>query len=463
MTGDREAMNWILFLALALILARLAAELWLSRLNQQHVRERAASVPDDLKEVLDPATYTKAVEYTLAKAKLGQVEDLWSAGVLLALLLSGALPKAFGVWSSAVGHAAWADAVFLLLVAVVVAIAGLPLDWHAQFRLEERFGFNTTKPATWWLDHVKGFALLWLLGWPLLALILKVVDWIGPDWWLWAWLAMLGFQLAMFLLAPVLILPLFNKFTPLAAGTLRDRMLGLARRTGFRARDVFVMDGSRRSRHSNAFFTGLGRFRRIVLFDTLIQQLTEPELEAVLAHEIGHFKRKHVLKMLAGSALSALIGFYVVAWLAGQAGFARSFGFDGGGVTPTLLLAGLLGGAVSFWLSPVRNRWSRRHEYEADRFAAEAMGETGSLIGALRKLNRENLSNPAPHPLYSAFYYSHPTLPERERALKRPGQNAPPLPPPPDMAPGRLTIDWRRMAVVYGQRTPNIGTRVCLT
>ena len=428
MTGDREAMNWILFLALALIIARLAAELWLARLNQRHVRARATSVPDDLKVVLDPATYTKAVEYTLAKAKLGQIEDLWNAGLLLALLLSGALPKVLGVWSSAVGHAAWAEAVFLLLVAAGVMIAGLPLDWHARFRLEERFGFNTTTPATWWLDQVKGFALLWLLGWPLLALILKVVDWIGPGWWLWAWLAMLGFQLAMFLLAPVLILPRFNKFTPLPTGMLRDRMLGLAGRTGFRARDIFVMDGSKRSRHSNAFFTGLGRFRRIVLFDTLVQQLSEPELEAVLAHEIGHFKRKHVLKMLAWSAFTALIGFYVVARLAGQAWFTRSFGFDGGGVTPTLLLAGLLGGTVSFWLSPVLNHWSRRHEYAADRFAAEAMGETGSLIGALRKLNRENLSNPAPHPLYSAFHYSHPTLPERERALKRLGQDAPAAP-----------------------------------
>jgi STE24 endopeptidase len=194
-------------------------------------------------------------------------------------------------------------------------------------------------------------------------------------------------------------------------------MLGLAGRTGFRARDIFVMDGSKRSRHSNAFFTGLGRFRRIVLFDTLIQQLTEPELEAVLAHEIGHFKRKHVLKMLAWSALSALIGFYVVAWLAGQTWFGHGFGFQSPSVASTLLLAGLLGGAVSFWLSPVLNRWSRRHEYEADRFAAQAMSGAGSLIGALRKLNRENLSNPAPHPLYSAFYYSHPTLPERERAV----------------------------------------------
>lgn len=416
-------MNWVLILALACILARLAAELWLSRLNQRHVREHAATVPDDLKEILDPATCSKAVAYTLAKAKLGQVQHLWGAVVLVVLLSSGVLPRAFGLWRDHGGQSAWADAAFLLAVVAIFSLTALPLDWHAQFRIEERFGFNTTTQTTWWLDHAKGLALIWLLGWPLLALILKLVEWIGPGWWLSAWLTLLGFQFAMLVVAPVILLPLFNRFTPLPPGTLRDRLLGLAGRTGFRARDVFAMDGSKRSRHSNAFFTGLGRFRRIVLFDTLLQQLAEPELEAVLAHEIGHFKRKHVLQVLAWSAFSALIGFYLVGWLAGQAWFGQGFGFLTPSVTSTLLLAGLLGGTVSFWLSPVLNSWSRRHEHEADRFAAVAMGEIDSLIGALRKLNRENLSNPAPHPLYSAFYYSHPTLPERERALMR-GQRA---------------------------------------
>ena len=418
-------MNWVLILALALIVARLTAELWLSRLNQRHVRECATRVPDDLKEVLDPATCAKAVEYTLAKARLGQIQDVWSTGVLSLLLLSGILPLAFGSWQGQVGRSAWADAAFLLLVLVALSITALPFDWHTQFRLEERFGFNTTTPKTWWLDHMKGLALLWLLGWPLLALILKLVEWIGPGWWLWAWLTMLAFQVAMFFLAPVILLPLFNKFTPLPTGTLRDRLLGLAARIGFRARDVFVMDGSKRSRHSNAFFTGLGRFRRIVLFDTLVQQLTESELEAVLAHEIGHFKLRHVLKTLTLSAFGALVGFYVVAWLAGQAWFGRAFGFHTPDVASTLLLVGLLGGTVSFWLTPLLNHWSRRHEYEADGFAAAAMKEAGALVEALRKLNRENLSNPAPHPLYSAFYYSHPTLPEREGALKTLGAMPP--------------------------------------
>jgi STE24 endopeptidase len=219
-------------------------------------------------------------------------------------------------------------------------------------------------------------------------------------------------------LAPLIILPMFNKLTPLPEGTLRDRLLKLGERTGFSARSILVMDGSRRSSHSNAFFTGFGSFRKIVLFDTLVAQLTEPELEAVLAHEVGHYRRGHVPKMLAVSAGLSLGGFAAVAWLAGRPEFITSFGFSGdAGLAPALLCFALLGGTITFWTGPWMNRWSRRHEYEADRYAADAMGETASLIGALRKLSEKNLSNLTPHPLYSAWHYSHPTLVEREEAL----------------------------------------------
>ena len=214
-------------------------------------------------------------------------------------------------------------------------------------------------------------------------------------------------------------MPLFNTFTPLPEGGLRDRLLALAERTAFQARSIQVMDGSKRSQHSNAFFTGFGRFRKIVLFDTLIQHLTEPELEAVLAHEIGHFKKKHVPKLLAVSAVTSFVGFYLIAVLARQAWFYRAFGFEPGTLVPALLLFGLLAGTVTFWFSPLSHGWSRRYEYQADAFATDVMHEPGSLIGALRKLNEKNLSNPTPHPWYSWFYYSHPTLRERERALTR--------------------------------------------
>jgi STE24 endopeptidase len=227
----------------------------------------------------------------------------------------------------------------------------------------------------------------------------------------------------MAVLAPVLILPLFNKFTPLPDGNLRERLLALANRTRFRAKNIVVMDGSKRSRHSNAFFTGFGRFRKIVLFDTLIQQLTELELEAVLAHEIGHFKKKHIPKMLLLSAFTSLAGFYLVSLLARQDWFYSAFGFPSGSLAPALLLFGLLSGVATFWFSPLAHAWSRRYEYQADAFAAAVMREARPLIGALRKLNEKNLGNLTPHPLYSGFYYSHPTLLERERAL---AETAPP-------------------------------------
>jgi STE24 endopeptidase len=227
----------------------------------------------------------------------------------------------------------------------------------------------------------------------------------------------MAFQLVMLVLAPVLIMPLFNKFMPLPEGGLRERLLALGRRTGFLAAQIQVMDGSKRSRHSNAFFTGFGRFRKIVLFDTLMQQLSEPEIEAVLAHEIGHYKKRHIPKMLAWSSISLLAAFFVVSWFSRQAWFYQGFGFAPGGITPALLLLALLGGTVTFWFSPVAHWWSRKHEYEADAFAARAMKEPTSLIGALRKIYEKNLSNLTPHPLYSGFYYSHPTLLEREKAL----------------------------------------------
>ena len=257
------------------------------------------------------------------------------------------------------------------------------------------------------------------LGYPLLVLVLKLVEWTAAAWWLWAWGCVLAFQLLMVVLAPILILPLFNKFTLLPEGSLRDRLLALGSRTGFRAKSIQVMDGSKRSRHSNAFFTGFGRFRKIVLFDTLIQQLAEAELEAVLAHEIGHYKKKHIPKMLIGFAASLFVGFFAVSSLAQQAWFYRAFGFEPDHLVPALLLFALLSGVVTFWFSPVQNLWLRRYEYQADAYAAETMRETTYLIGALRKLNAKNLSNLTPHPFYSGVYYSHPTLLEREQALAR--------------------------------------------
>ena len=402
---------------LLLVIARWGVQLWLEQLNQSHVLAHAGAVPEAFKGVMDEATYAKSVRYTLAKGRLDQIAGTWGSVVLVAVLFSGLLPWGFHGFDQRLGSSAWAMAAFLLVTSVALSLPSLPLEWYDQFRLEERFGFNTTTQKLWWMDRLKGLLLGIVLGYPLLALILKLVEWMGPWWWLWGWGALLGFQLLMMVLAPVLILPLFNKFTPLPEGSLRERLLKLAERTHFRARSIQVMDGSKRSRHSNAFFTGFGGFRKIVLFDTLIQQLAELELEAVLAHEIGHFKKKHIPKTLLVSALGSLAGFWLVSLLATQEWFYRSFGFEPGSIVPALLLFGLVSGVITFWFSPVAHWWSRRNEYQADAFAAAVMSEPRSLVGALRKLNEKNLSNLTPHPLYSGFYYSHPTLLERERAL----------------------------------------------
>lgn len=412
-----SSVSAIVWGVLLLVVAKWAAQLWLDHLNRRHVLAHAATVPEALKSVVDDATYAKSVQYTLAKGRLDQISVTYNSAVLLLMLLSGVLPWGFHACAQALGGSAWAMAAFLFATAIALSLPGLPLDWYDQFCLEDRFGFNTTTQKLWWMDRLKGLLLGTVLGYPLLVLVLKLVEWTGAWWWLWAWGALLGFQLLMLVLAPVLILPLFNKFTPLPEGSLRERLLKLAAQTCFRARSIQVMDGSKRSRHSNAFFTGFGGFRKIVLFDTLLQQLAEPELAAVLAHEIGHFKKKHIPKTLAAAALSSLAGLYLVSLLAQQEWFYRGFGFEPGSIVPALLLFGLLSGVVTFWFSPVAHWWSRRYEYQADAFAAEVMTEPGSLIGALRKLNEKNLSNLTPHPLYSGFYYSHPTLLEREQAL----------------------------------------------
>ena len=411
-------------IALVLILARATAELWLSRLNQRHVRAHANEVPHAFRGVIDDATYRRSVDYTLAKSCFGDIAGVFDTVVLIVVLFSGVLPWAFERFTESFGTSIWAMAGFLFVVGIALSIFGLPFAWYAQFKLEERFGFNTTTMKTWVLDRMKGFLIAALLGYPLLALILKLIEWTGANWWLWTAAVVMTFQLLLLLIAPAVIMPLFNKFTPLLEGTLRERLFTLAQRTNFPTRSIEMMDGSKRSRHSNAFFTGFGRFRKIVLFDTLIAQLTEPELESVLAHEIGHYKKRHVLKLLGVSISGVFVAFAAIAWLARQQWFYRAFGFEHHGgfaaasVVPAMLLFALLAGTISFWLSPFIHIWSRRFEYEADAFARATMGEAQAIIHALRKLSEKNLSNLTPHPLYSSFYYLHPTLLERERALQ---------------------------------------------
>jgi STE24 endopeptidase len=401
-----------------LIIAKWAAQQWLELINRRHVLANAGTVPAAYAGAMDPASYRKSVDYTLAKVRVQRFELTWDAFVLAAFLFSGVLPWSMAWFKSHLGASAWSLGLFLFVTGLALSLTGLPWSWYHQFKIEELFGFNRSTQKIWWMDRVKGLLLGVVLGYPIVVLVLKLVEWTGAFWWIWAWAALFVFQLLLAVLAPVLILPLFNKLTPLPEGMLRERLLGMARKTQFRAQSIQVMDGSKRSRHSNAFFTGFGAFRKIVLFDTLIQQLAEPELEAVLAHEIGHYKRKHIPRMLLFSAAASLAGFFVLSLLARADWFYAAFGFQAGSVAPALLLFTLTSGLVTFWFSPVAHVLSRKYEYEADAFAAKAMEEPQPLIEALRKLNRENLSNMNPHPFYSGFYYSHPTLLEREAALR---------------------------------------------
>ncbi len=403
---------------ITLIVGRLLFQLWLDQLNRKEVLENRGGVPAAFRGVIEEPEYQKAVQYSLAKARFSQFESLYDTVILLGALFSGVMPWLHAKVTTQLGQSASAEGAFLFLAVTLLSLPSLPVNWVEQFRLEERFGFNSSSQKIWWLDRLKGLLLSAVIGYPVLILILKIVQWTGRTWWLWAWGVVLAFQLVMLVLAPILILPLFNKFTPLPEGSLRKRLLRLGLRTGFHSRTIQVMDGSKRSRHSNAFFTGFGKFRRIVLFDTLINQLSDVELEAVLAHEIGHYKKRHIPKMLVGSAIGLLVAFFLIALLARQPWFYTAFGFQSDSIAPALLLFSLLSSVVTFWFSPLFNIISRKFEYQADAYAAKMMLESDSLIGALRKLNEKNLSNLTPHPLYSGFYYSHPTLLERERALR---------------------------------------------
>ncbi|MGH7994715.1 MAG: M48 family metallopeptidase [Opitutaceae bacterium] len=410
--------------AAVLILARLAASLTLSALNRGEVRRHAEAPPAAAGAIMDPPTYRRSVDYTLTKSRFGAAAETYEAALLIAALASGVLPR-LGAWFAGSGApgAAWTGAAFILAVFLLLGLCSLPFELWEEFRIERRFGFSRMGPGLWFADQLKHAALTIAIGYPLLWVLLTLVRRMGPAWWAWAAAFVFAVQLAMLLVYPRLILPLFNHLAPLPEGELRSRLVALGERTGFRAGAIEVMDGSRRSGHSNAYFTGFGRFRRIVLYDTLVGQLAPEELEAVLAHEIGHYRCGHIPRMLVLSAAGLAAGFAIVAALFRAPWFAAGFGFPPRSLAPAFLLCGLLAGAATFWLTPLFGALSRRYEYQADAFARRAMAGPDALVSALRRLAERNLSNLTPHPAFSAFHYSHPTLVERERALRRGATN----------------------------------------
>ena len=413
-------MNTLLLVFILLLVLKFGTSIVLDLLNIRYAEARSSDVPDSFRDFIDLQTYQKSVDYTLAKTRFGIVSDLYDAGVLVLVLLLGVLPWFFELFTAWFGFGVWAQALVLFLIGLVLGLPSIPFDWWSTFNLEERFGFNKSTKKLWVIDKVKGTIIGFIIGYPLLALLIYLVDAAGSLWWVWGFAIFFIFQLVMVVAYPMFIMPLFNKLEPMEEGDLKTRLFALSDRTGFQAQTILVMDGSKRSGHSNAFFSGFGRFRRIVLFDTLIEQMEADELEAVLAHEIGHYKLGHIPKMMAMAALSSLVMFAVPGWLANASWFVEAFHFNAmadGQIVPVLLLFMLLSGLITFWLSPLTSRLSRKHEYEADAFARDAMGSYAPLSKALRKLHKENLSNLTPHPVYSSFHYSHPTLVEREASL----------------------------------------------
>jgi STE24 endopeptidase len=410
--------------------ASLALRLWLARRHWRHVEAHRDAVPAAFAGRIGLAAHRKAAAYTIARTRFEMLATGFNALLLLALTLGGGL-SALVVWTDGLALPLMLrDLSFIVLVALALAVTSLPFAWWTTFRIEAAHGFNRTTPGTWFADLAKVAVLAAALGLPLAALTLWLMRAAGPAWWLWVWAAWMTFQVLLLVLYPSVIAPLFNKFTPLPAGTARDRVEALLARCGFASRGLYVMDGSRRSAHGNAYFTGFGRAKRIVFFDTLLDKLGGDELEAVLAHELGHFKRRHVAKQIAVGAGLSLVWLALLAWLLDAGWFYLGLGVrpapDRPGVALTLFF--LVLPVFTFLLGPVMSLLSRRHEFEADAFAA-AHASGPALVSALVKLYEDNAATLTPDPLHSAFYDSHPPAAVRVARLEAPGGPLPPTAP----------------------------------
>jgi STE24 endopeptidase len=414
----------IVGLFLAFFILEFVVEFGLNELNLRHVRARSAErkIPDFFRAKMSPEEYGKSVRYTLAKGRFQRWAEIYGRWVMLMVLFAGVLPFADRLSKDLAGRflpVPYGDGIlFCFIIGLAFSVASLPTDLYATFRLEARFGFNKTTWKVYVTDKLKGLVLGTLIGGPFLFIILWLMDAAGSLWWIWAILFVAGFQLVMVVVYPTLIAPLFNKFEPLAEGEFRDRILALAEKVGFKTSGIYSMDGSKRSGHSNAYFTGIGKAKRIVLFDTLIEQMTMDQGEAVLAHEMGHYKMKHIRRMLIVQAVFLCVGLYVLSLVLDYEPLFAAFGLGTPSNHGGLVLFSLLTGPATFYLGPLMNLLSRKHEYEADRFAVETLRKSAPMEQALVNLTVKNLSNLTPHPWYSAYHYSHPTPTERIGAIR---------------------------------------------
>jgi STE24 endopeptidase len=401
-------MHWFTMVFLATLALTTAARLWLSSRNIRHIAAKRTAVPAEFAGRISLAAHQKAAAYSIAKARLGLIETLVAAVLTLALTLGGGLQFLSDLCQRAFQLGGYAHGIALIVLVVVISSAvDLPFSLYRTFAIEARFGFNRMSLRLFVLDLIKMTVLGALLGIPLVFVILWLMARMGDFWWVGVWLVWVTFSLLVATIYPTFIAPLFNKFSPLEDPGLRSRIEALLAKCGFRAKGLFVMDGSKRSGHGNAYFTGLGAAKRIVLFDTLVSRLAAPEVEAVLAHELGHFSRHHVWKrMFLGSAVSLAL-LWMLGWLMAQDWFTTALGVSSQSTAMALILFFMIVPAFTFALQPLASLYSRLHEFEADAYAAR-YADAGDLVRALVKLYEDNAATLTPDPLHSAFYDSHP-------------------------------------------------------
>lgn len=395
----------LIFLA-ALALTTLL-QVWLAQRHIAYILAHKAQVPAEFADRVGLDAHQKAADYTVVKTRAGFVQIAVDTLVLLAFTLAGGVEWLANAWLGKLGSPLFEGTALMLSVIALMSLADLPLNIYRTFVIEERFGFNKLTPVLFITDLIKQTLLGLALGAPLILGMLWLMDSMGEYWWLYVWLAWIGFTVLMIAIFPTFIAPLFNKFTPLEDGELKARIEALLAKCGFHASGLFVMDGSKRSSHGNAYFTGFGKTKRIVFFDTLIKQLSGEEIEAVLAHELGHFKRRHIIKRLAWMFGASLIGFWVLAQLMHADWFYQGLGVTTQGTATALTLFLLVSPVFTFLLHPISARLSRRHEFEADQYAAQT-ASAPALVRALVKLYQDNAATLTPDPLHSAFYDSHP-------------------------------------------------------
>lgn len=413
---EEPDMNAFTIIFIAAALAGIAVQWLLTRRHIQNIRNHRAAVPAAFDGKIPLAAHQKAADYTEAKVRFNLYELVIATAILMIWTLGGGLQLLDEAWRNQGLSLLWTGTIVFLSFFAISALLDLPMDYYRTFKLEQRFGFNKSTPKIFFTDLIKNMTLGLLIGTPMIVLVLWTMDNAGSLWWFYVWLIWLSFSLFMMWAYPAFIAPLFNKFRPLENQALKQRIENLLSRNGFTSQGIFVMDGSTRSTHGNAYFTGLGANKRIVFFDTLIDELSPEEIEAVLAHELGHFKCNHIKKRIVTLGVVFFIGLALLGWLINMPWFYTGLGVTEPSTYMALLLFIVIAPVFTFFLQPVFSWISRQHEFEADDFAA-AQAQTENLIQALVKLYKENANTLTPDPVYSAFHDSHPPAPIRIKHL----------------------------------------------